>query len=299
MDKKYFIFLIVVAILAAAFAFQHFWRGAINQSGKLQVAASFYPLYFFAQQIGQDKTAVTNITPAGAEPHDYEPTARDMAIIENSKLIILNGNGFEAWGKRIEQNVNSTYTIVIKAGEGLAGESVLDPHIWIDPVLAQEMVDKILQGFSQVDSQNADFYRANAQFLKIRLDNLDKEYRNGLANCKSKDIITSHEAFGYLAKEYGLTQVPIAGLSPDAEPSPQQLANIVKFIKDNNIKYIFFESLVSPKLAQTIANETGIQTLVLDPLEGISKKDINKGEDYFSLMENNLINLKLALQCQN
>ncbi len=276
-----------------------------NGSSKIQVAASFYPLYFFSQQIGGDKVDVVNITPAGAEPHDYELTAQDIAQIENSKLLVLNGGGLEAWGSDIKQNLSSKNTVIITAGEGLTnqqvmeeGKNIIDPHIWQSPPLAKEMVDKITNGFIQIDPANKDYYQTNAIALKTKLDDLDKQYKQGLASCAQKNIITSHAAFGYLATAYKLHQVPITGLSPDAEPSPQQLADIVKFAKANNVKYIFFESLVSPKLSDTIATEVGAKTMVLDPIEGISPEDTAKGENYFTKMQDNLANLKIALQCK-
>ena len=274
------------------------------QSGKLQVVASFYPLYFFSREIGGDKADVTNIVPAGAEPHDYEPTPQDMAKMESCKLIILNGGGLEVWGDNIRKNINAKNTSIVVAGEGLTTQQVTedektetDPHVWLAPPLAERMVERIAQAFEQADPANKNYYQSNANSLKIKLSDLDEEYRQGLSACKNKNIITSHAAFGYLATAYGLNQVPIAGLSPDAEPSPRQLADIAKFAKDNNVKYIFFESLVSPKLSQTIAAEVGAKTLVLDPIEGLSEEEMAQGKTYFSIMQDNLTNLRTALQC--
>jgi zinc transport system substrate-binding protein len=275
-----------------------------KDTSKIQVVASFYPLYFFSSQIGGDKALVTNIVPAGAEPHDYEPTAQDMAKMESSKLIVLNGGGLEAWSDDMKKNIDTKNTAIITAGEGLTtqqvtedGETGTDPHVWLDPPLAEKMVDKITQGFQQVDPANKDYYQANANALKAKLSDLDLAYKQGLSSCKEKNIITSHAAFGYLAMTYGLNQVSIAGLSPDAEPSPSQLADIVKFAKDNNVKYIFFESLVSPKLSQTIATEIGAKTLVLNPIEGLSDEELAQGKNYLTVMQDNLTNLQTALQC--
>lgn len=275
------------------------------KTNKIQVVASFYPLYFFSSQIGGNKADVTNIVPAGAEPHDYEPTAQDLAKIENSKLLVLNGGGLEAWGNDIQKNLDAKKTTIIVAGEGLTtqqvtenGETGTDPHVWLDPSLAEKMVDNIVRGFMQADPTNKDYYQSNATMLKSKLAGLDTAYKQGLSNCVEKNIITSHAAFGYIATTYGLNQVPIAGLSPDAEPSPQQLADIVKFAKDNNVKYIFFESLVSPKLSQTIATEVGAQTLVLNPIEGLSDEELAQGKTYLTVMQDNLANLQTALQCK-
>lgn len=269
------------------------------------VSTSFYPLYFFVSQIGKDRVQVSNITPSGAEPHDYEPTTQDIAKIEQGKMLILNGR-VEAWGDKIKENLKDTQVTVVTAGQGLltkqlteAGQTTIDPHVWLSPMLAKKEVNTISQAMIQADAKDQSFFEANTAELKQRLDALDQDYRRGLVNCKEKDIITSHAAFGYLAAEYGLNQVPIAGLSPDAEPSPKQLADIANFAKQHHVKYIFFESLISPKLSDTIATEVGAQTLVLDPLEGISDADMRQGNDYFTVMRTNLVNLQTALQCTN
>lgn len=298
--------IIMISAATIVFVFYNKKVSAPSESdGKTTVTASFYPLYFLAREIGGDKADVKDITPSGAEPHDYEPTAQDIARIEKSRLLIINGGGMEAWADSIRQNINPERTSIVVAGEGLdtrklagEGKTAADSHVWLSPVLAGRMADKIAQGLSAADPANKDYYFANLSALRSKLDDLDQEYRKGLENCERKDIITSHAAFGYLAAEYGLNQVPIAGLSPDVEPSPQEIARIVKFAKENNIKYIFFESLVSPKLAQTIAAEAGVETLVLNPIEGLSDEDLAQGKTYFTEMENNLTNLKIALQCR-
>lgn len=272
---------------------------------KPQVVASFYPLYFFASQIAGDKATVYNITPAGAEPHDYEPTTQDIVRIEDGQLLVLNGGKLEAWGDKITDSLKGSNTKIITVGNDIAnqmvvedGNEIRDPHVWLDPALAKKEVAAIVKGLSSVDPANASYYHSNAQTLESNLDSLDAQFHQGLSNCQKKDIITSHAAFGYLAREYGLNQVSISGLSPDAEPSPRQLAQVADFAKKNNVKYIFFESLVSPKLSQTIANEVGAQTLVLNPIEGLADDEIAQGKTYFTEMNSNLTNLKIALQCR-
>ncbi len=306
MNKKYLLGLVMgVVFIGILTLIINSAQKPTAQSNKLQVTTSFYPLYFFSSQIGGDKANVVNITPAGAEPHDYEPTALDIAQIDNSKLLVLNGGGLEAWGDNIQKNIDPQKTTVVIAGQNLTnqkvlenGNNVIDPHVWLSPQLAKEMVDKIAGSFVQVDPVNTEFYKTNTNTLKTKLDNLDKEYKQGLSSCSEKNIITSHAAFGYLSSSYGLNQVSITGLSPDAEPSPAQLADIVKFAKANNVKYIFFESLVSPKLADTIATEVGAKTLVLNPIEGLSNDEIAQGNNYLTEMQNNLTNLRIALQCK-
>jgi len=300
MKKIVITILAITALALVFFALKNIPAKNSVQTDKLQVVTSFYPLYFFASEIGGDKTQIFNLTPAGAEPHDYEPTGRDIARVENSKLLVLNG-GLEAWADNLKQNLSSN-TFVVTAGENLfkksADQNSFDPHIWLSPQLAGKMVDKIKEGFIQVNPENEDYYQNNADVLKSKLTELDKKFQEGLKDCSEKNIITSHSAFGYLASDYDLNEVSITGLSPDAEPSPRQLAEVAEFAKINKVKYIFFESLVSPKLSQTIAQEIGADTLVFNPLEGLTEEEINQGKNYFTEMENNLTNLKIALRCQ-
>ncbi|HSX19465.1 MAG TPA: zinc ABC transporter substrate-binding protein [Candidatus Saccharimonadales bacterium] len=301
--KNLFIPIVIVFVLVAGFLFYKNKPSKVDQTSRIAVTTSFYPLYFFASQIGGDKVSVVNITPAGSEPHDYEPTTADIAKIQNSKLLILNG-GVEAWGDKIKSNLGPTTTIVIAAEELLTqqveedGQNVQDPHVWLDPILAKAEVEKISQALVSIDSQDASYYQKNTQDLEAKLDLLNTQYKQGLANCGRKDVITSHAAFGYLSSRYGLNQVSIAGLSPDEEPSLKQLSAVSQFAKANNVKYIFFESLVSPKLSETIANEVGAKTLVLNPLEGLTDDETGQGADYFSVMRQNLENLKIALECK-
>lgn len=272
-----------------------------SNSKQTTVTTSFYPLFYFAQYIGGPYIHVTNITPAGAEPHDYEPTASDVIHIEQSQLLILSGNGLEAWGDRIEQNVP---TKVVRVGDGLAmqnmstdGKTVMDPHIWLSPKIAETMVQKISEALIAVDQTHTDEYRHNTETLLANLQKLDATFQTQLASCKTRSFVTSHAAFGYLADTYNLQQISITGLSPELEPSQKDIASIADFVKKNNIHYIFFENLVSPKLSETLAQETGATTLVLDPLEGLTQQDMDAGKNYFSVMQQNLANLKIALQC--
>jgi len=274
-----------------------------SKSDKLQVSTSFYPLYFFSQSVGGNKADVYNITPAGSEPHDFDPTTQDIARIERGDMLVLNG-GVEAWADKVLQNLKGSKVKIIIAGEGLLnkeiveeGEKQKDPHIWLDPVLAKKEVVKITAGYTEIDPQNSTNYKINEAALDAKLDELDKKFQEGLHNCQSKDFVTSHAAFGYLASRYGLNQVAISGISPDEEPSAQQLAQVATFAKERNVKYIFFERLVSPKLSETVAHEIGAKTLVLDPIEGLSDDDIKQGKNYFTVMEENLKNLQEALQC--
>lgn len=300
----YFIGAIFLILMIGYFFKAEVFKQRINsQDNKLQVSASFYPTYYFASQIGGDKVTVRNITPAGAEPHDYDLTTGDIAKIEDGRMLILNGS-FEPWGDKIMGNLKGTNVKVVVVGEGLLtgelaenGETIKDPHVWLDPQLAKKETEKITEGFVAVDRANASYYETNQKELLSKLDQIDHDFKKGLESCKKRDIVTSHAAFAYLAQRYGLIQVAISGLSPDEEPSAQQLAFTANFARENDVKYIFFESLLSPKLSDTIASEVGAKTLVLDTLEGLSDDDISSGKNYFSVMQDNLSNLKFALEC--
>ncbi len=299
MKPKYYIplaILILFLFIAAALSKQSNPSNNPVAGGKLWVTASFYPVYFFASQIGKDMAEVVSLTPAGSEPHEYEPTTSDIARISKSNMLVLNGK-LESWGDKIKSQLKGSSVVVVIAGEGLDSRK-LDPHVWLDPVLAKQEAVNIEKGYEKISPSNAGYFQANARNLEDQLDELNDEFKSKLSNCQRKDFVTSHEAFGYLAVRYNLNQVAISGISPDEEPSPKKLAEIVDFIKKENIKVIFFEKLVSPKLSQTIALETGAQTLVLDPIEGITDEDIKTGQNYFTIMKRNLNNLQIALQCK-
>lgn len=311
--KKIFPITIIILVLLVLITYQYrkeilsklLNKPSSNTRSTLQVVASFYPMYFFASEIGGAKTDVYNITPVGAEPHDYEPTTQNIAKITKSNMLVLNGGKLEAWGDKIKDQLQETNAYIVIAGGNLAnnqvevkGKTITDPHIWLDPVLAKQEADNIELGFERIDPTGAAYFQLNSKKLDEAMDKLNDDYKKGLSNCMKKDFVTSHAAFSYLAARYGLNQIAIAGVSPDEEPSPQKLAEITDLVKKENIKVIFFEKLASPKLSETIAHETGVQTLVLDPIEGLSDDELRKGNNYFTLMRNNLANLKIALQCK-
>lgn len=311
MKKNTAISLLVIVIVSIIASF--FYKGSFNKKlqsnlkaeNNISVAASFYPLHFFASQIAGNKAHVINLTPAGAEPHDFEPSTKDVGIIEDSDLVLINGVGFEPWAEKIKANLKNSSVKFEPIAEGLAnmeiveeGELIRDPHVWLDPVLAKQQVLKISQLFIQIDPQNKLIYEMNSKDLTNQLEELNRQFEQGLSQCSQKEFITSHSAFAYLASRYGIKQVSIAGLSPDQEPSPKELAQVTTFAKSNNVKYIFFETLVSPRLSQAVAQEIGAQTLVLNPLEGIEEEEQKAGRNYFTIQAENLKNLKIALQCK-
>lgn len=278
-----------------------------QQNNKINVVASFFPLADFAKNIGGDYVTVTNITPAGAEPHDYEPTAQDIAKVYNAKLFVMNGNGVDAWGEKIQDDLKAKGIVVVKISDTLDSlknnspddpNLAYDPHFWLNPINAEKEVDLIADALIKIDPAHETSYNQNRDAYKKQITDLDQEYKTGLATCQQHEIITSHNAFNYMAIQYGLTTLYILGLSPDQEPSPKTIADVANEAKQKNIKYIFFESLVSPKLSQTVANEIGAKTLELNPIEGFTDEEIANGKNYISQMKANLANLRIALQCQ-
>ncbi len=210
-------------------------------------------------------------------------------------MVILNGK-LEAWGDRIKPELEKNNTAVVTVSDGLINRN--DPHIWLAPPLAKQIVSRILDGFMSADPKNSNYYRANATLLEAKLSGLDNEYQDGLANCAHRDFITAHNSFGYIAQTYSLNQIAISGFSPDEEPSVKQLASVAALAKTKKITYIFFEKLVSPKFSETVAAETGAKTMVLDPIEGVTEEDAQKGKNYFTIMKDNLTNLRTALECR-
>lgn len=305
--KKILASVVLIAVVAASvtFAVRHNDNTAQHTTGTLRVAASYYPLYEFAQQVGKDKITATNITPGSSEPHDYEPPANVLADAQKAAVFVYNGGHMEPWVGGFLHDYRHT---VVKASSGIdllavnegggAAVKVQDPHFWLDPVLAQQIVNNIRDGFSKADPANAVFYAKNAAAYNAKLAALDSAYRSGLSHCSLHTVISAHDAFSYLGRRYNVQIVPIAGLSPDEEPSAAKLAELTRLAKQDGIAYIFFERLVSPRLAHTIAAETGAQTLVFDTIEGISNADQKQGKNYLSIQQENLANLRTALACQ-
>ncbi len=247
------------------------------------VVAAFYPLAFLAEQVAPD-AAVHNLTPPGAEPHDLELSPRDVARLRGARRVLYLGGGFMP---SLEDAVRGRSNAV----DLLAGVPRIDddPHVWLDPGRYAPLARRVAATLGDP---------AAADPLVARLERLDREFRDGLARCERREIVTSHAAFGYLAGAYGLEQVALTGLSPEAEPSPRRLEALVERIRRERATTVFFETLVSPKLAETVAREAGALTAVLDPLEGLSDEDAGRGDDYFVVMRRNLAALRAALGCR-
>lgn len=269
----------------------------------VRVTASFYPLAEFAKQVGGDLVSVTNLTPAGSEPHDFDPSPKDVAHLYASHVFIYNGAGLEVWVDRVLSDLQKNNVVIVDATAGMQllssreEDGVYDPHVWLSPKLAALQVRAIEKAFMAVDPSHAATYTNNAATYIAELEQLHQDFKTGTAQCKRREIVTSHAAFAYLAKEYGLTMVPIAGISPDEEPSPARLAEVARFVNDYGVTHIFFETLVSPALSETIAHETGARTIAFNPLEGLTEEEIAQGKSYISVQRENLAAIRKALDC--
>lgn len=274
-------------------------------SNKIQVTASFYPLAYIASEVGGLRVSVRDLLPPGGEPHDFEPSPRDFALLSKSDLLIYNGASFEPWvDKWTKSSFERPKNVVAMVNElGKRGAPLMmrggavDPHVWLDPLLFEQEINIVRDALIAVDPVHTDEYRANANTLLARVSDLDQRFREGLRSCADNTIIASHDAFGYIAREYHFSVISIAGISPDEEPSPKVLASIVEAVRAKNIKYIFFETTVSPKLSEAIAREVKGKTLVLNPLESLTTDEVQSKEDYLSIMTMNLKNLRTALSC--
>jgi len=256
------------------------------------VVAAFYPLAYAAEKIGGPRYHVENLTPPGAEPHDLELTPREVGGIVNASVVLYLSHGFQpAVSKAVEQARGLEVDVLagLPLHRNVGGEAGLtaDPHVWLDPLLFARIGTKI----------GAALHRPSSGFV-ADMRKLDEAYRSGLRDCKRREIVTSHAAFGYLAARYGLEQVAITGLAPESEPSPQQLAHVVEIVRRTHATTVFFETLVSPRLAETVAREVGARTAVLDPIEGLTPDEQKRGDDYLTLMRRNLVALRKALACR-
>lgn len=317
----------IVAVALSIVVGAYFFRASSGSServvspSKIQVVATFYPLAVLANGVAGDAADVSSVVPGGVEPHDYEPTSRDIIGIREADIFLFNGAGMDAWAEKLRPELESSGIRVVGMAEyvdlisredeevheyGEEAEEteeehvhgIHDPHFWLDPVVAMRFVTEVRDALSEVDPGHIGTYRKNAQETLGRLSALDTAYREGLSSCGKHEVIVSHDAFSYLAKRYGFSVHAIAGLSPEAEPSVRRVAELTELAKKENIRYIFFETLVSPKVSETLAKEIGAETLVFDPIEGLTPENERVGADYFSIMRENLRSLAVAMECE-
>lgn len=294
MMRRLALFTLVLALGAAV---------ASTAQPKLKVVASFYIPYEFTKNVGGDRVEVKNLVPAGAEPHDFEPSPADIRAIEEAQVFVYNGASMESWVERVLSVVrNRDKLVVIEATKGLPlrkaeGEELeFDPHVWTDPILAKEMVKNIRDGLIVADGAGSSVYTENAKSYSAKLDALDTQIRAGLRACRLREFIISHRFMDYFAARYGLTAHALSGLEP-SEPTPQRLAELIRLGREKSIKYIFAERADALKALEVLARELGAQILTLNTGHSVSEEDERAGKNYLVLMEENLKNLRIGLEC--
>jgi zinc transport system substrate-binding protein len=295
-------------------------RNEVKPAAGLQVVTSLFPLYDFARTIAGDKARVTLLLPPGMEPHTFEPKPEDLIRISRAGLFIYTSPYMEPWADKVIKGIDNKSLRIVDAGQRVryiaavsadsdhreAGESLdhehkgMDPHIWLDFTNAAVMVDTILEGFISADPANASLYRRNSEALKARLASLDERYRNTLAICDTRKLLhAGHYTFGYLARRYNLEYHALSGVSSDSEPSAARMAALIRQIRLSGTKYLFAEEILSPRLAETVAEEAGVQVLTLHGAHNLSRDEFLKGATFFDLMETNLERLQKGLQCRS
>lgn len=321
--RKIYFFGGALLLVLASFAFFVWWTrcpGSCsedrigNAPQKLSVVTTLFPLYDFARAIGGEYTEVSLLLPPGVESHSFEPKPSDMVRIDQSDVFVYTGKVMEPWAEDMRKGIRKTVAVVdASAGTSLLAESEgtdgehergtdhrgADPHIWLDFDNAALMVSSLEKAFAEKDPSRADAYRINAEAYRNRLSDMDAKYRDGLASCSTKSIVYGgHYAFGYLTHRYGLEYVAAQGLAPDAEPSAKDIAALVDQITASDIRYLFYEELASPKIAETLSQETGAKMLLLNAAHNIGKDEYAKGATFLEIMEENLANLREGLGCK-
>jgi zinc transport system substrate-binding protein len=279
-----------------------------------RVVAAFYPYAYVAERVAGEHVEVDNLTAPGIEPHDLELSPQQVADISEADLVVYEKGFQPAVDEAVEQNspdVALDVTEIVELVDSGAAEDAAeghtdevghehgdlegDPHLWLDPTLLIPIAEQVAADLAEIDPDHAAEFDANARQLVNELHRLDRDFEHGLAGCERTAFVTSHAAFGYIAHRYGLDMVAVAGLSPDADPSPQQLAEVQEFIEDQDVTTVFSETLGSAEYADTLASDLGVRTAVLDPIEGLANEDSD--DDYFSLMRQNLRALEEANGC--
>lgn len=304
-----------------------------SSAKKITVYTTIFPLYDFSSKIGGEHVEVVNIVPPGVDSHDFEPTPRDLIGLNQADLFVYNGGGLEQWADDVLQSVDNSELVVVKMSDhitfversggdghdhgeeedhqadehegnesheedtedGHADEMMFDPHIWLDPVRAMEIANVIKEQLKTIDPEHQADYEQSHTELVTELQKLHEDFQEMAEQAKTKEVIVSHAAFGYLTDRYGLEQIAISGLSPSDEPGQKELAQIISLAREHDVQYIFFETLVNTRVAQMVQEQIGAEALVLNPLEGLTKEEIAAGKDYLSVMRENLENLRIAL----
>jgi len=297
---------IFIPLMAFGFIFSLPLFSAAQSPRPLMVVTSIFPLQEFAKAVGGERIGAVLLLPPGAEPHTWEPRPSDVVKISQADIFIYIGAAMEPWVDKVIKAAQGKRLRAVEASRGLSlleakhgEEERIDPHVWLDFSLDLKIVDMIAAAFAEKDTVHGPFYRKNAETYKDRLLDLDQKYRRALAQCRHRRIILSgHTAFGYLAKRYGLEQLALSGISPNAEPTPKRMAEVIAAIKKEGIKFIFAEEIVNPKLARALAKEVGVGVLLLNPGANLTQQEKKQNVSFIELMEKNLKNLQKGMQCQ-
>jgi zinc transport system substrate-binding protein len=297
----------IIALLASC---KHEGKQGAGGQDKLRVVTTLFPLYDMAKNIGGARAEVTLLLPPGVEAHSFEPKPGDVLKINEADIFVYTGKFMEPWAEGIIKGAANKDLLVVDASRGTkmiasvfhdedepAGAP--DPHIWLDFDNAKIMLRNITHAFQAKDGGHRDFYARNAQEYERKLTELDAAYRSALSTCRKKEIIyAGHYAFGYMARRYGLEYIAAQGVSPDAEPTARDLVKLVRQIRKDNIRYVFYEELTSPKIAETLATETGARMLLLNAAHNLTREQFEKGVSYFDILRGDLENLKTGLECR-
>jgi zinc transport system substrate-binding protein len=275
-----------------------------QNNSKLNVIASFYPMYDFARNVGGDRIDARTLIPVGVEPHDYEPAPSDIMALNEAQMLILNGVIEDSWAPKLIASLDNRNLQVVDTSKGLhlvasqdADLPGNDPHIWIDPVYAEKQVAAIRDAFIQADPAGKDYYEGNAAAYIQKLESLDAQFRTTMAGCRKKDMLITHATLAYFCKEYGCNQVPIEGVNAEGEPTPAVVAAIIEQAKEKNITVVFVEKLFNPNIAQSIANDIRGHAVVFDTVHGLTADEQRRGEDYLTLMEENVRTIRDNMDC--
>jgi zinc transport system substrate-binding protein len=309
---KIFILLLIIAFSLIVFNCKKAEQPIAGQK-KLNIVTTLFPLYDFTKNIAGDRAQVTLLLPPGVEPHSFEPKPGDMLRINSSDVFIYTGKFMEPWVEGILKGLDNKKLVIVDTSKGIIlneekedeknhdkhGHGKTDPHIWLDLSNAGKIVDNILDCLIEKDAGNRDYYTKNAWAYKIKLSEMDRKYRETFSTCKKHTFIHGgHFAFGYLANRYNLQYIAAYHGSPDAEPTPKRLIELKNKLKQYDLKYIYYEELILPRVSEVISRETGAAMLKLHGAHNVSKEDMDKGITFLSVMEENLKNLKVGLECQ-
>lgn len=326
--RTFLILMVVLSVSLSSGCARSKDSGSEDRSGRLTVVATLFPLYDFAKNIAGDRADVKLLLPPGAEPHIFEPKPADIVMLNRADIFIYTNRIMEPWAEKLLKGTGGRELSVVDASSGVrfiegsidgseggkhehhskSGQKAehdehavqgIDPHIWLDFSNAQQMIDNIAKAFIAKDPSNRDLYTKNAVAYKARLESLDNAYQKRLSNCRKKVFVSGgHYTFGYLANRYGLRYRAAYGFSPDAEPTARNLADISKTLRKEGLNHLFYEELLSPRIADTLAKETGATLLKLHGSHNISKEEFNANRTFIELMEKNLDNLMTGLQCR-